>query len=138
MPEKVSIFVEGAPRSFGHFAQVVKFGDHVHISGQLPLDPATNRLVSEDMADQSRAVLKSLTAIMQACAGQVSNVLSTRIYLVDLRDHKIFDQVSKEFFFFTPPTRTVIPVPVLPVGAKIMLEAQAILNPIEMKGGSLL
>jgi len=138
MPERVSIFVESAPSAFGHFSQVVKYGNALHISGQLPLDPATNRLVSDDPAEQARSILTHLTAIVQACAGQLSNVMSTRLYLVDLRDHKAFDTVSKDFFFFIPPARTVIPVASLPFGARMMIEAVAELPILEKKTGSLL
>lgn len=135
MPEKVSIFVEAAPPPFGHFAQVIKFGNSVHVSGQLPLSPETRKLVSDRIDDQSRAVLKSLTAVMQACTGQMSNILSMRVYLTDLADHSEFDKISKEFFFFTPPARSVLAVSALPFGARIMIDAIAELNPVDMQGG---
>lgn len=138
MPEKVSIFVENAPPAFGHFAQVVKYEHSIHISGQLPIDPATKRLVSDNPEEQSRAVFNHLTAIMQATAGQLSNILSMRVYLVDLRDHAPFDKISREFIFFTPPARTVIQVAGLPFGARIMVDAIGELNPVEMKPGGLL
>ncbi|CAN5445527.1 RidA family protein [soil metagenome] len=138
MPERVSIFVEGAPNAFGHFSQVIKFGNAVHISGQLPVDPKTNKLVSDDVAEQSRAIMRSFAAILQACAGQLSNILSTRLYLIDLRDHKAFDDVAKEFFFFTPPARTVVLVTGLPFGARVMVEAVAELNPVEFSGKKLI
>ena len=138
MPEKISLFIENAPSPFGHFAQVIKFQNAVHVSGQLPIDPKTQRLVSEDMQEQSRAVFRHLTSVMQGCAGQLSNILSTRVYLIDLRDHGTFDKVSREFFFFTPPARSVVQVVALPFGARIMVDAIAELNPVEMKAGSLL
>lgn len=138
MPEKVSIFVEGAPAPFGHFSQVIKFGNALHISGQLPLDAQTGKLVSGDMKDQTRLIFQHFTSIMQACAGQLSNFLSTRVYLIDLRDYKALDEVSREFFFFTPPARTVLQVSALPYGARVMIDAVAELNPVEMKAGSLL
>lgn len=138
MAEKVSIFVEGAPQAFGHFSQVIKIHDTVYTSGILPIDVKTNRLVSDDAGEQAKAVLQHLTALMQACSGQLSNIVTTRVYFVDLRDHSAYDKVCREFFFFTPPARTVIPVPSLPFGAKIMLEAVGELNPVEVKGGRLL
>ena len=138
MAEKVSIFVESAPSAFGYFAQVIKLENAVHTSGQLPIDPETNRLVSEDPGEQARAVFQHLTAVMQACGGQLSNILSMRVYMTDLRDHKPFDEVSKEFFFFTPPARSVIQVAGLPFGARMMVDAIAELQPVEVKPGTLL
>ncbi|MBI1291947.1 hypothetical protein GC173_12015 [bacterium] len=131
MPERVSIFVEDAPPPFGHFAQVLKFGNRIFISGQLPIDPATGRLVSNDVTEQAKAVFKYLTNVMQACAGQLSNVMMTRLYFVDLRDYPAVDKVSKEFFFFVPPARTVVQVASLPYGARIMIEAEAELAPVD-------
>lgn len=138
MAEKVSIFVEGAPSPFGHFSQVVKFGNALHISGQLPLDPESGKLISGDMEEQSKAVFRHFTSIMQACAGQLSHILSTRVYLIDLRDYKAFDAASKEFFFFTPPARTVMQVSALPFGARVMVDATAELNPVDTKGAKFL
>ncbi|MCC6548400.1 RidA family protein [Candidatus Sumerlaeota bacterium] len=132
MAERVSIFVEGAPSAFGHFSQVIKYGTSIHISGQLPVDAKTNRLVSSEIGPQAKAVFDNLMKIMQACAGQMSNIMHTRIYLVDLRDHGTVDAISKEVFYFTPPARTVVMVAGLPFGARIMVEAIAELNPVEM------
>ncbi len=132
MPEKVSIFVEGAPSSYGHFAQAIKMGDEVHISGQLPIDPKTNRLVAPDPGTQAKTVFQYLTQIMQACGGQLSNILSVRLYLIDLRDHAEVDKVSKEFFFFVPPARTVVAVAALPFGARVCVDATAQLTPSEV------
>ena len=133
MTERVSIFVEGAPVSFGHFSQVIKYGNAVHVSGQLPIDSETNKLVSSDPAEQARSILQHLTASMQATSGQLSNILSTRLYLIDLKDHGAFDKVSRDFFFFTPPARTVLQVSALPFGARMMLDAIAELNPMDLK-----
>jgi 2-iminobutanoate/2-iminopropanoate deaminase len=135
MPERVSVFVEGAPSSYGHFSQAIKMGDIIHISGQLPIDPATNRLVAADAGAQARCVFDYLMKIMQACGGQLSNILSMRLYLIDLRDHAEVDKVSKEVFFFVPPARTVIAVAALPFGARVCIDAVAQLNPSDFAFG---
>jgi|JI8StandDraft_1071087.scaffolds.fasta_scaffold184691_2 reactive intermediate/imine deaminase len=136
MPEKVSIFVEGAPSAYGHFAQAIKLGDTVHISGQLPIDAQTNKLVAPDAATQARTVFNYLTAIMQSCGGQLSNVLSMRLYLIDLRDHAEVDKISREFFFFIPPARTVVAVAALPFGARVCIDATAQLTTSEIPGAA--
>jgi 2-iminobutanoate/2-iminopropanoate deaminase len=69
---------------------------------------------------------------MQACSGQLSHILSTRVYLVDFKDYAAIDAVSKEFFFFTPPARTVMQVGALPFGARVMIEAVAELPTLDM------
>ncbi len=138
MPERVSIFVEGAPLAFGHYSQVIKFGNQLFISGQLPLDLKTNKVVSDDITEQSEAVMNYMTAIMQACQGALSNIMITTVYLTDLKDHDAFDAASKDYFFFTPPARTLVQAAGLPFGAKIMMDAVADLNPPEYKPGVML
>ena len=138
MAERVSIFVENAPNAFGHFSQLIKLGNSIHISGQLPVDPKTNRLNSQDIREQAKLVFTHLTSVMQACSGQLSNIMSTRLYLIDLKDHGPVDEVSRQFFFFTPPARTVIQVVALPFGARIMVEAVAELNPVTLAPGKFL
>ncbi len=138
MSEKISIFVENAPTPYGHFTQAIKVENHVCISGQLPLKPEENVLVGDDIESQAKAVFHHLTAIMQGCTGQLSNITIVRFYLTDLSDHEAVDKVSREFFYFVPPARTVVQVAALPFGAKVMVEAEAELNPVEFKGGRML
>lgn len=138
MAERVSIFVENAPSAFGHYSQVIKLGNTIHVSGQLPLDPKTNRVATPEVRDQAKLVFNHLTAVMQACSGQLSNILSMRLYLIDLKDHGPIDEVSRQFFFFTPPARTVLQVSALPFGARLMVDAIAELNPVAMAPGKFL
>jgi 2-iminobutanoate/2-iminopropanoate deaminase len=125
MSEKVSIFAEEAPAPFGHYCNAIKFGSGIHLSGQLPLDPKTGRPIQGDAEAQARQVLDNMTAILQACGCQMSNVLKTTLYLTDLRDFPIFDKVSKDYFFFLPPARTTVAVAALPGGCRICLDGYA-------------
>lgn len=125
MAEKVSIWAEEAPQPFGHFSQALKLGDTVYISGQLPLDPKSGRPIQGDIEAQSRRVMDNMTALLQACGGQMSNIVKMTLYLVDLRDFPKFDAVSKEYFYFLPPTRTTVVVSALPGNARICADAIA-------------
>lgn len=131
MPERVSIYIDTAPKAFGHYSQVIKFGNQLFISGQVAIDPQTGKLVSNDPGEQAKAVFQSLTNITSACQGALSNIMMMTWYMTDLRDHKVMNEVSKEFFFFTPPARTTIQVSALPYGARLMVDAIADLNPPE-------
>ncbi len=122
MTEKVSIWAEEAPQPFGHYSQAIKMGNRIFISGQLPLDPKSGRPIGGDVEAQSRQVLQNMTAILQSCGTQLSHLVMTTLYLVDLRDFPVFDKVSKEFFFFMPPARTTIAVSALPGGARICMD----------------
>jgi 2-iminobutanoate/2-iminopropanoate deaminase len=125
MPEKVSIWAEGAPAPFGHYCNAIKYGNTIHLSGQLPLDPATGRPIQGDVEAQARRVLDNLNALLQACGAQLSCVMKTTLYLVDLRDFPAFDKVAKEYFYFLPPARTTVMVAGLPGGCRVCLDALA-------------
>lgn len=138
MAEKISIFVEDAPRPYGHFSHAIKYENSVFVSGLLPLDQEDPVLVAEDIEAQTRAVFKYLSAVMLGCTGQLSNITMMRVYLLDLNDHEVVDEISRDVFYFVPPARSVVQVSGLPFGARIMVEAEAQLNPAELKGGRML
>ncbi|MCB2155849.1 Rid family detoxifying hydrolase [bacterium] len=138
MSEKVSIWAENAPKAFGHYCQAIKMGNQIHMSGQLPLDPATGKPTGGDIKAQTKQVFDNMTAILQACGAQLSHILSTRVYLVDLRDFPAFDEVSKEYFYFLPPARTTLAVPALPGGCRVCVEAVAEMPPVEKQGPSMI
>lgn len=138
MTEKISIWAEEAPPPFGHYCNAIKYGNQIHLSGQLPLDPNTGRPIQGDVDAQARRVLDNLTAILQACGCQLSSVLKTTLYLVDLRDFPVFDKVAKEYFYFLPPARTTVAVAALPGGCRICLDAYAEIKTADATGKKML
>ena len=138
MAEKVSIWTEGCPQAIGHYAQAIKMNDQIWISAQLPLDPETGKICSEDFEEQIHQVFKNLQALITAAGGQLSHIVNTRLYLTQPQNLKVYDEISKKYFFFQPPARTVLPVAALPGGAILQLEATAVLPESDVKGGMLI
>lgn len=138
MAEKVSIWAEGCPQPFGHYCQAIKLGNMIYISGQLPLDPKTGKPIGGDIDAQTRRVFDNMTAIMQAVGGQLSNILTTTVYFTDLRDFPAFDKVTKDYFFFLPPARTVVAVSALPGNSRVCVDAIAELKPAEVAAKSMI
>lgn len=138
MSEKISIWADNAPQPFGHYSQAIKFDDMLYVSGQLPLDPKTGMPIKGDVEAQSRLVLTNLAAIVQSCGAQMSNLLTTTLYLTDLKDFPVFDKVSKEFFFFLPPARTTLVVAGLPGGCKVCLDAMGKIVKLSTEGKSMI
>jgi enamine deaminase RidA (YjgF/YER057c/UK114 family) len=138
MPEKVSIWVENAPTPLSHNCQVMKYGNSLHFSGQLPLDAKSMQLVGSDPALQMRTVFNHLGECVQACGGQMSHVLKITLYLTDLADVAAYDKIAKEVFFFLPPALTVVQVAGLPKGARVCLDAFAEIKPPEGPGTKVL
>lgn len=138
MAEKISIWADGCPQAIGHYSQAIKMHDQIWISAQLPLDPATGKINSTDFAEQADQVFKNLQAIINAAGGQLSHIVITRIYTTQPQNLKIYDEISKKYFFFLPPARTVLPVAALPGGAALQVEAVAIVPELDAKGGMLI
>lgn len=138
MAEKVSIWAEGCPQPFGNYCQAIKMGNMIYLSGQLPIDPATGRPIGGDIEAQARRVFDNMTALLQACGGQLSNILMSTVYLVDLRDFPAFDKVTKDYFFFLPPARTTVAVSALPGGSRVCVDAIAEIKTAEIAGKGLI
>ena len=138
MPEKVSLFSERAPAPIGPYAQGMKYDKMIYVSGQIPADPATGKLVGQTAAEQTDRVLKNIMAVLQSTGAQMSNIVKTTIYLIDLKDFKEVNEVYKNYFEFAPPARSTVQVAGLPLGARVEIEAIAFLSPVEVKGGMML
>lgn len=123
MAEKVSIWSEHVPPPQGHYCQAIKYGNTVHISGQLPLDRKTGALIPGDAAAQAKVVFGYIAELVQASGGQVSHILRLTLYLTDMADLPAVDAELKKMFYFLPPARTVLGVAALQGGAKVCVDA---------------
>jgi reactive intermediate/imine deaminase len=97
----------------------------VYLSGQLPLDPATGQLLTGDVPAQVRQVFRNLAAVAEAAGGTLADAVRVTVYLTDLKDFAVVNEVMAEFFPAPYPARAAIGVASLPRGATV--EADAIL-----------
>ncbi|TFH87504.1 RidA family protein [Billgrantia azerbaijanica] len=125
MSNKAVISTEKAPAAIGPYSQAIKAGNTVYLSGQIPLDPATMTLVSDDFEAQARQVFTNLQAVCEEAAGSLGEIVKINLYLVDLDNFAIVNQVMEEFFTAPFPARAAVGVKALPKGAQV--EAEAIL-----------
>lgn len=116
-----------APAAFGPFVQAVKTDTLVFSTGQLPLDPATGELVSDDVQAQTRQVLLNLKAILEAAGCSLDRVLKATVFITNMDDFDKVNEVYAGFFSDTPPARSCIEVSGLAKGAKVEIEAIALL-----------
>ena len=120
------ISTDKAPAAVGPYSQGVQIGDLVYTAGQIPLDPATGRLVEGDIEAQTRQVLSNLKAIVEAAGSSMSHVVKTTVFMVDMGEFKAMNGVYSEFFPAAPPARSTVQVGALPLGARIEIEVVAI------------
>ncbi|TRW48450.1 RidA family protein [Aliidiomarina halalkaliphila] len=119
---KVIVATEHAPAAIGTYSQAVKIGTTVYLSGQIPLVPETMTLVSDDFREQAVQVFKNLAAVCEAAGGELQNMVKVQIYLPDLGNFAIVNEVMAEFFSTPYPARAAIGVRALPKDAQIEID----------------
>lgn len=123
-----AIKTENAPQAIGTYSQAVKSGNTVYLSGQIPLDPQTKELVQGDMESQIRRVFTNLSEVAKAAGGGFQHVVKINVYLTDLSNFPLINQVMAEFFEEPYPARAAVEVSALPMSAKIEMDAVMVLE----------
>ncbi|WP_404397587.1 RidA family protein [Idiomarina loihiensis] len=119
---KVIISTDKAPAAIGTYSQAVKIGTTVYLSGQIPLVPESMELVSENFTAQAEQVFKNLTAVCEASGGELQDMIKVQIYLTDLGQFAIVNEVMAKHFRQPYPARAAIGVKQLPKGAQIEID----------------
>jgi 2-iminobutanoate/2-iminopropanoate deaminase len=119
---------EAAPRPVGPYSQAIAAGGFVFASGQLPLDPATGRLLEGDVEAQTERVLQNLRAVLEAAGSSLERVVRVSVFLADLADFPRMNAVYTRHFAHEPrPARTTIQAGRLPAGAALEIDVIALL-----------
>lgn len=124
--ERKIINTEAAPGAIGTYSQAVRVGDVVYLSGQIPLDPATMQLVGGGFEASAVRVFENLKAVAEASGGSLADVVKLNIYLVDLTNFPLVNEVMGRYFQAPYPARAAVQVAALPKGA--VVEADAIMH----------
>ena len=129
MPAKKTISTPAAPAAIGTYSQAVATGNLVFLSGQIPLDPATMELVDGDIRAQTERVFDNLAAVADAAGGSLADLVKLNVYLLDLGNFQIVNEVMSERFDEPYPARAAIGVAALPKGAGVEVEAVMVIDP---------
>lgn len=128
MSNKAVINTEKAPAAIGPYSQAVKAGNTVYLSGQIPLNPETMEIVSDDFEAQARQVFTNLQAVCEEAAGSLGDIVKLNLYLVDLDNFAIVNKVMEEFFSMPFPARAAVGVKALPKGSQVEAEAVMVIG----------
>jgi len=123
---KEIISTENAPGAIGPYSQAVKTGNMVFCSGQIPIDTNTGEFVSNDVAEQTRQVLKNLNAVLEAAGTDLNNVVKTTVFLADMNDFTAMNEVYAEFFSSNKPARATVQAARLPRDARVEIDCIAV------------
>jgi len=119
MTNKAIIHTDKAPAAIGTYSQAVKVNSTVYLSGQIPLNPETMELVDGDFAAQAHQVFKNLRSVCEASGGSLQNIVKLNLFLTDLSNFPIVNQVMAEYFEEPYPARAAVGVAQLPKGAVV-------------------
>lgn len=120
---KEIIKTDRAPKAIGTYSQAVKTGNTVYMSGQIPLDPETMELVEGGIEVQIRRVFDNLSAVADAAGGSLGDVVKLNVFLTDLANFPVVNEVMANYFAEPYPARAAIGVAALPRGASVEMDA---------------
>jgi 2-iminobutanoate/2-iminopropanoate deaminase len=119
------IFTEKAPRPVGPYSQAVEHNGILFIAGQVPIDPATGKLVEGSIQEQTEQVMLNIGAILEAAGYAFSDVVKSSCLLAEMADFKAMNEVYGRFYPDNPPARVAFAAKQLPLGALIEIETMA-------------
>ncbi len=117
-----------APSAIGTYSQAVCCGDLIFISGQIPLDPATGEVISDDPRTQVEQSFKNLIAVVEAAGGTADQLIKLSVYLTDLTNFPLVNEVMQQHFSEPFPARAAVGVAALPKGVCVEVEGILSLN----------
>jgi 2-iminobutanoate/2-iminopropanoate deaminase len=117
-----AITADGAPTAAGPYSHAVVSNGLVFLSGQTPLDPATNELVTGSIGDQTRRCLENLALVAEAAGASLDDAVRMGIYVTDISTFKDVNEAYGAFFGADPPARSTIGVASLPLGAQVEID----------------
>lgn len=122
------ISTENAPQAIGTYSQAVKVGNNVYLSGQIPLIPESMELVAGDIEAQIVQVFENLQAVTDAAGGDFSHVVKLNVFLTDLANFPVVNEVMARYFTEPYPARAAIGVAALPKAAEVEMDAVLVIE----------
>ena len=117
---------EKAPQVVGPYSHAVKAGGFVYCSGQIGLDPVTNQLVSGGIQEQTRQAMDNLEEVLKSAGSNFEKVVKATVYLHNMEDFSVFNEVYGSYFGGSPPARETAQVAKLPKAALVEISLVAI------------
>jgi 2-iminobutanoate/2-iminopropanoate deaminase len=114
-----------APKPVGPYSSALRAGSLLFVSGQVPLDPATGKMIEGDIAAQTRRVLQSVGALLEAAELSFAHVVRTTVFLADMNDFQAMNEAYATFFSEPYPARSTVQAARLPRDARVEIDVVA-------------
>ena len=123
---KEVIATDRGPKAIGPYSQAIRAGGFLFVSGQIPLDPATQQLVSGDIQAQTERVLENLKGIVEAAGSSLDRVVRATVFLADMNEFAAMNEVYGRYFRSQPPARSTVQVSRLPRDVRVEIDVIAL------------
>lgn len=125
---KKIISTDHAPKAIGPYSQAIVHNGLAFLSGQIPLDPATNQMVEGDIAIQTERVLENLKGLLAACGSSLEKVVKTTVFVKDMGEFAKMNEVYGRYFSENPPARSTVEAARLPRDVRVEIDCIAIVE----------
>ena len=126
MSDRDIISTEHAPKAIGPYSQAIRANGFIFVSGQTPIDPANQQLISGSVAEQTERVLRNIEAILKQAGSSMAKVVRCGVFLKDMNDFAAMNEVYAKFFPSAPPARSTIQAARLPKDCQVEIDAIAL------------
>ena len=120
------VATDQAPKAIGPYSQAVVHNGIAYLSGQIPLDPATQQLIDGDVAAQTERVLENIKAVLTACGSSLDRVLKTTVFLADIGEFARMNEVYGRYFQENAPARSTVQAARLPRDVRVEIDCIAV------------
>jgi 2-iminobutanoate/2-iminopropanoate deaminase len=120
-----AVSTPAAPAAIGPYSQAIRAGHLLFLSGQIPLDPATGKLVEGGVEAQTVQVFKNIEAILKAGGTSFDGVVSATVYLADMNDFATVNDIYATYFSSPAPARATVQVARLPKDCRVEIQVIA-------------
>ena len=124
MPDPIT--TDRAPKAIGPYTQAIRANGFVFVSGQIAIDPVTNQVIEGDTAAQTVRVMENLKGVVEAAGSSMSRVVKTTVYLKDIADFPVMNEIYGRYFPGTPPARATVGVASLPRNVRVEIDLIAL------------
>ena len=125
---KKVVATNNAPAAIGPYSQANVHNGVVYVSGQLPIDPDTGKLITGDIGEQTTQVLNNIKAIVEQAGSNMGNILKCTVLLKDIGNFAKMNEAYAKFFPENPPARIAYQVCAMPLGAEVEIDAICAVN----------
>ena len=125
---KTVISTGQAPQAIGPYSQAIVANGMAYLSGQIPLDPATNQMIEGGIEVQTERVLENLKALLEACGASLGSVVKTTVFLKDMGEFPQMNAVYARYFQQNPPARSTVQAAKLPRDVSVEIDCIAVVG----------